>query len=153
MPGSRCNETVSGSGGDEYRGCQATTVSGRTCQAWSSQAPHQHTRTAENYPRSGLDLNYCRNPDGSGTIWCYTTDPNVRWEHCITLRKGKLPPLLPDIFFHFQSPMSLHMNYILVGDWFVANPNNCTRNRSTSLLANKVGCRIRFRESVFIVRI
>ena len=26
--------------------------------------------------------NYCRNPDGTGTIWCHTVDPLVRWEHC-----------------------------------------------------------------------
>ena len=26
--------------------------------------------------------NYCRNPDNSDTIWCYTTDRNKRWEYC-----------------------------------------------------------------------
>ena len=28
------------------------------------------------------DNAFCRNPDGSETIWCYTTDPNTRWEPC-----------------------------------------------------------------------
>ena len=26
--------------------------------------------------------NYCRNPDGEPTAWCYTTDPASRWELC-----------------------------------------------------------------------
>lgn len=30
----------------------------------------------------GLDSNYCRNPDNERQPWCYTTDPNTRWEYC-----------------------------------------------------------------------
>jgi len=43
-----------------------------------------HSRTIENYPNAGLGHhNYCRNPDGElEGAWCYTTDPNVRWEYC-----------------------------------------------------------------------
>jgi integrin beta 3 len=26
--------------------------------------------------------NYCRNPDGEATIWCYTVDSKKRWEYC-----------------------------------------------------------------------
>lgn len=26
--------------------------------------------------------NYCRNIDGERRPWCYTTDPNRRWEIC-----------------------------------------------------------------------
>ncbi len=26
--------------------------------------------------------NYCRNPDNGATPWCYTTDPDVRFELC-----------------------------------------------------------------------
>jgi len=28
------------------------------------------------------DHNYCRNPDGQPSIWCYTTDADSRWELC-----------------------------------------------------------------------
>ena len=50
---------------------------------WDAQKPHKHeTITKELYPFSGLDKNYCRNPDEDQTIWCYTTDPQTRWEQC-----------------------------------------------------------------------
>jgi hypothetical protein len=66
----------------DYRGTIAVTESGKTCQRWDSQSPHTHSRTPQNYPNSGLDENYCRNPDGEPRAWCYTTDPNARWEFC-----------------------------------------------------------------------
>eukprot|EP01052_Picozoa_sp_SAG31_P005253 SAG31_NODE_228_length_19803_cov_29.496498_8_plen_1566_part_00 len=68
----------------DYRGSVATTISGRTCQAWAAQAPHSHSTTHNNYPEFGLDgeHNYCRNPDGEATAWCYTMDPASRQELC-----------------------------------------------------------------------
>lgn len=36
--------------GSSYRGTIAVTVSGKTCQEWSSQSPHKHSRNFENYP-------------------------------------------------------------------------------------------------------
>ncbi|XP_071478660.1 apolipoprotein(a)-like [Diadema antillarum] len=67
----------------DYRGSVSVTRSGRTCQRWTLQAPHQHSRTPDNYPNAGLgDHNYCRNPDNVNTAWCYTTDRNRRWEYC-----------------------------------------------------------------------
>uniref|UniRef100_A0A7N9CKY8 Kringle domain-containing protein n=1 Tax=Macaca fascicularis TaxID=9541 RepID=A0A7N9CKY8_MACFA len=68
--------------GQSYQGTSSTTVTGRTCQAWSSMEPHQHNRTTENYPNAGLIRNYCRNPDPVAAPYCYTMDPNVRWEYC-----------------------------------------------------------------------
>ncbi|XP_054826131.1 plasminogen isoform X2 [Eublepharis macularius] len=68
--------------GEDYRGTVAVTVSGAVCQSWSAQEPHKHSRTPENYPCKGLDENYCRNPDGETSPWCYTTSPNKRWEYC-----------------------------------------------------------------------
>ena len=84
-----CSEVVSGSRQDGYRGCQTKTVSGKTCQKWTAQSPHRHSRTPSKYPNKGLgDHNYCRNPDGEGGgIWCYTTSASRRWEHCDPLQR------------------------------------------------------------------
>ncbi|KAI5615090.1 plasminogen precursor [Silurus asotus] len=68
--------------GSSYRGNIAVTVSGKTCQSWSSQLPHKHSRTPDNYPCKDLDNNYCRNPDNERGPWCYTTDSETRWEYC-----------------------------------------------------------------------
>ena len=53
-------------------------------QAWDAQSPHAHSRTAGNYPGFGLEggHNHCRNPDGEPWAWCYTTNPDKRWEFC-----------------------------------------------------------------------
>lgn len=66
----------------DYRGEISTTEYGFECQRWDSQEPHSHSRTPTNYPTAGLSENYCRNPDGEPRAWCYTTDPDVRWQFC-----------------------------------------------------------------------
>lgn len=71
----------------DYRGTISITRDGRTCQKWSDQFPHQHDRLPNSYEfaSKGLgDHNYCRNPDDEALSWCYTTDPNVRWDYCDT---------------------------------------------------------------------
>ncbi|XP_065935897.1 uncharacterized protein [Magallana gigas] len=80
--GVRCNEELGNqedckrsSSGWDYSGKKNVTQSGRTCQVWSAQSPHSHGYTS--YPE-----NYCRNPDGEPSPWCYTTDPYKRWELC-----------------------------------------------------------------------
>ncbi|MEQ2159846.1 hypothetical protein GOODEAATRI_027458, partial [Goodea atripinnis] len=72
--------------GQAYRGTIAVTETGKTCQSWSAQTPHGHSRTPENYPCKGLDNNYCRNPDNERKPWCYTTESETRWEHCTVPR-------------------------------------------------------------------
>jgi len=69
--------------GATYDGCATTTVSGRTCQHWGSSSPHHHGNT-----HLWKEGNHCRNPDGEPRPWCYTTDPDVRWEFCEELRCG-----------------------------------------------------------------
>ena len=72
--------------GLEYIGNVNKTKMGTTCQRWDSQTPHKHTfYQPDNFPDSSLDevANSCRNPDNYyGGPWCYTTDPEKRWEFC-----------------------------------------------------------------------
>ena len=68
--------------GTEYRGTAHKTKSGLVCQRWDAQGPHSHSRTRQNYPHSGLDNNYCRNPDEEDEPWCYTLSASRRWETC-----------------------------------------------------------------------
>ncbi|KAI7800147.1 plasminogen, partial [Triplophysa rosa] len=68
--------------GSSYRGTVSVTKSGKTCQSWASQTPHTHDRSSVNYPCKGLEENYCRNTDKEKAPWCYTTDPETRWEYC-----------------------------------------------------------------------
>ena len=83
------------SSGSYYRGCQTKTVSGRTCQSWSSQSPHKHKMTkaklgAWKWPEARLINNYCRQPESSkGYPWCYTTDPRKRYEKCRPLKDDR----------------------------------------------------------------
>ena len=85
------SEELKGQNDSGYRGNQTKTRSGKTCMNWTSQNPHSHSNTPEKKPNRGLgDHNYCRNPSepvsSSDTIWCYTTDPNSRWEYCDPLQ-------------------------------------------------------------------
>merc|ERR1719215_893224 len=82
-----CDETYSGDGAD-YGGCQNKTRKGFTCQRWGEQSPHSHR-----YSGMAKHGNYCRNPDGEPSIWCYTTDPKKRWDNCDPLPASS--PQLP----------------------------------------------------------
>ena len=64
--------------GMDYDGKGNTTVTGRSCQKWSTKEPWPHS-----LGRFG-DHNYCRNPGSPSGVWCYTTDtdPDHRWEFC-----------------------------------------------------------------------
>ncbi len=72
--------------GQTYRGTLNTTKDGLECQRWDSQYPHVHTRDNDvMFPDNTVSEaeNYCRNPDDEPFgVWCYTTDPNVRWNYC-----------------------------------------------------------------------
>ena len=82
MKNSNINEGFTGKG-EDYRGIQNKTVSGKTCMNWTKQDPHKHENTPDKKAQFGVgDHNFCRNPDGNKEIWCYTTDKNKRWEAC-----------------------------------------------------------------------
>ncbi|XP_026531031.1 plasminogen [Notechis scutatus] len=68
--------------GSSYRGTTAVTTTGKKCQAWVSMQPHRHSKTPSAFPAADLRRNYCRNPEGDTAPWCYTTDPQTRWEYC-----------------------------------------------------------------------
>ena len=78
-----CRHTKSG---EDYKGTLSTTYSGKTCQRWDSQSPHTHSFVPSDFIEetslTGIN-NYCRNPDGEKGVWCYTTDADMEWEHCV----------------------------------------------------------------------
>ncbi|VDI21356.1 Hypothetical predicted protein [Mytilus galloprovincialis] len=57
-----------------YQGKVTCTSSGIPCIVWFNKP----------YKPAGPDMytNYCRDPDGSGAPWCYTSDSNVPWDFC-----------------------------------------------------------------------
>ncbi|XP_058473273.1 muscle, skeletal receptor tyrosine-protein kinase [Solea solea] len=66
-----------------YQGSMNTTRSGIPCQPWSQQVPHQHRLSVDVIPELKDADNRCRNPGGiSDKPWCYTSNPNIRWEYC-----------------------------------------------------------------------
>ncbi|XP_061053638.1 hepatocyte growth factor isoform X3 [Eubalaena glacialis] len=73
--------------GEGYRGIINTIWNGIPCQRWDSQYPHQHDITPENFKCKDLRENYCRNPDGAESPWCFTTDPNIRVGYCSQIPK------------------------------------------------------------------
>jgi len=87
-----------------------TTVSGRTCQAWTLDSPHRHLYDSDSmYPDGSVSAagNKCRNPDSNyhEGVWCYTTDPNKRWEPCDVPLCGECiaPPVMPVEYTQLKS--------------------------------------------------
>ncbi|XP_016295720.1 muscle, skeletal receptor tyrosine protein kinase-like isoform X2 [Sinocyclocheilus anshuiensis] len=74
-----------------YQGTHNMTASSIPCQRWNQQDPHQHRLSVDVIPELRNAENYCRNPGGeSARPWCYTTNPNVRWEYCLVPKCGEV---------------------------------------------------------------
>lgn len=58
-----------------YNGTLGVTRNAYYCQNWMSNTPNLHSYHIGNF-------DYCRDPDGSGTPWCYTTSTAQRWDYC-----------------------------------------------------------------------
>lgn len=69
-----------------YVGHRMCTSSGRQCQRWDTQEPQRHRfRKSEMFPDYSIQLAdaFCRDPEGvKGFPWCFTTDPDKKWETC-----------------------------------------------------------------------
>ena len=69
-----------------YTGHVSVTASGRVCQYWSLDFPHHHKLLIHDssFPEKSIAAakNFCRDPHNDGFLWCFTTDPGVRWDIC-----------------------------------------------------------------------
>ena len=88
--------------GARYSGRMNVTTSGRTCQVWAASEPHEHKDTDVG------EHNYCRNPFGDPQgVYCYTTDPEKRWEYCSL---PKCAPTLEVLDFSADNDNELDIN-------------------------------------------
>lgn len=82
------SEELSGINGGNYTGVQTWTKMGYYCADWGLSTNLNPAYNSTNYPNSDLRKNYCRNPFKesdvykANTIWCHTTDNEVRWQEC-----------------------------------------------------------------------
>ncbi|XP_033114192.1 uncharacterized protein LOC117114612 [Anneissia japonica] len=91
---SECSRSQSYS---DYRGLVSITENGNVCQKWTSQSPHTHSYAPSNADDNGIgDHNLCRNTGSGDRPWCYTTDPDTRWEYCDVPDVGTSCPLATD---------------------------------------------------------
>ena len=98
-----------------YSGKVNVTKGGLTCQHWSSQDPQTHNYDNDAiFPLDGSvenAANYCRDPDETYAPWCFTVDPNVRWDWCnISLCNSKFRRVFVDTHFSFCCEKNADLN-------------------------------------------
>jgi len=125
-----CDETFSPQNAVDYRGCQNFTISGRTCQKWTVLSPLTLPAMPEaEWVSAGLgDHNFCRNMGKGGTdIWCYTMDPNQRWENCA----AKIP----------ECGFTKRANWRVMGSSHLFGPFSGTLDQCKAKCCETTGCK------------
>ena len=78
-------EFATQSTGWQHNGTVNMTISGRKCQRWDRQWPHEHR-----YHHLADQENYCRDPNDNGAPWCFTMDSTQLTEFClVTMKQGE----------------------------------------------------------------
>jgi len=77
-PGECCSDNCA-----SYRGEQSISYDGKKCLPWKD-LPADNKYHPDKHPNKGLVSNYCRNPSGWRTAWCYVkgTDGKVKYASC-----------------------------------------------------------------------
>ncbi|XP_020854501.1 coagulation factor XII isoform X1 [Phascolarctos cinereus] len=66
-----------------YRGTAQTTLSGKQCQPWSSEATFRDLPKKQVLAKGLGHHPYCRNPDNDTSPWCFVhAGPRMSWEYC-----------------------------------------------------------------------
>ncbi|XP_059158477.1 receptor-type tyrosine-protein phosphatase mu-like [Physella acuta] len=74
-----------------YRGSLSQTINFRTCQRWDRKVPHHHQYKEKDFIDGAYPKNYCRVTPDFTAPWCYTDDPETRWENC-SVENCQCPP-------------------------------------------------------------
>jgi len=124
-----------------YKGTTAVTKTGKTCQAWTAQSPHKHTRDDKgsfksywtNLGESAAQAkNYCRDPDNTGGLWCYTTDSSSRWEYCNVPACGADANCLEGDYKAYKGEFAQTKTGKTCQAWTAQSPHKHTRDDSGS---------------------
>jgi len=103
-------------------------VSGRECQPWASDTPHEVLPgdIDNGFPDSREEAeNYCRNPDSDWEegVWCYTMDNNMRRESCDVPECGEF------VLTYITAACTFHMYSLSIGQWLESNPDQVLGQR------------------------